>query len=155
MESILQICTAAIGTLGFAVLYNVRGKKLLLLTIGGALGWAVYLLCAAADLTLFVRTLLATMSVAAAAEILARTLHAPVLVSLVPMIIPLVPGKDLYYLMSALVRGEPVQFARSAQQALTAAGAIALGVISVAAIVHLIMGVWEHAVRNRNPKSHS
>ena len=155
MESILQICTAAIGTLGFAVLYNVRGKKLLLLTLGGALGWAVYLLCAAADLTLFLRILLATMSVAATAEILARILHAPVVVSLVPMIIPLVPGKDLYYLMSALIRGESAQLADSAQLALTAAGAIALGVISVAAIVRLIMSVKEHVFGHGHSKHHS
>ena len=32
IQAILQTVTAAIGTAGFAVLFNVRGKKLVLLT---------------------------------------------------------------------------------------------------------------------------
>ena len=43
MESlIIQLIAAGVGTLGFAMLYNVRGKKLFWATFGGFLGWAFY-----------------------------------------------------------------------------------------------------------------
>ena len=41
MESlIIQLIAAGVGTLGFAMLYNVRGKKRIWATFGGFLGWA-------------------------------------------------------------------------------------------------------------------
>ena len=143
-QAILQTVTAAIGTAGFAVLFNVRGKKLVLLTLGGAIGWVVYLLCAYCGLNPFFCALFATMATAVLGELFARILRAPVLVLLVPMLIPLVPGKDLYYFMSALIQGNADEFTRCAQLTLTAAGAIALGVIAVATIVHILMGVHTH-----------
>ena len=39
-------------------------------------------------------------------ELLARAVKAPVIMLLVPMLIPLIPGGDLYYMMSFLVRGQ-------------------------------------------------
>lgn len=144
-QAILQIVTAAIGTAGFSVLFNVRGKKLVLLTLGGAIGWVVYLLCAHCGLNPFFCALFATMTTAVFSELLARILRAPVLVLLVPMLIPLVPGKDLYYFMSALIQDNLEACAHSARLAVTAAGAIALGVIAVATIVHILIGVHVHA----------
>lgn len=143
-QAILQTLTAAIGTAGFAVLFNVRGKKLTLLTLGGAIGWVVYLLCAYCGLNPFFCALFATMTTAILSELFARILRAPVLVLLVPMLIPLVPGKDLYYFMSALIQGKIDECAHSARMAVTAAGAIALGVIAVATIVHILIGVHAH-----------
>lgn len=143
-QAILQTLTAAIGTAGFAVLFNVRGKKLVLLTLGGAIGWVVYLLCAHCGLNPFFCALFATMTTAVFSELFARILRAPVLVLLVPMLIPLVPGKDLYYFMSALIQGNIDECAHSARLAVTAAGAIALGVIVVATLIHIFVGVHTH-----------
>ena len=41
---ILQIITGGIGTVGFAILFNVRGKKLIAAILGGFLSWAAFLL---------------------------------------------------------------------------------------------------------------
>jgi uncharacterized membrane protein YjjB (DUF3815 family) len=41
---ILNSFYALISTLGFAVLFNIKGKNLLFASIGGAIGWFVYLL---------------------------------------------------------------------------------------------------------------
>ena len=38
----IQLAAAGAGTLGFAMLYNVRGKKLFWAAFGGFLGWAFY-----------------------------------------------------------------------------------------------------------------
>ena len=40
----VQTLMGCIGSVGFAVLFNIRGRKLLLAAGGAALAWAVYLL---------------------------------------------------------------------------------------------------------------
>ena len=41
MHPLLQLAAAWVGSLGFAMLFNVRGKKLPLASLGGLLAWAV------------------------------------------------------------------------------------------------------------------
>jgi len=44
MSPVIQIVTGALGSLGFSVLFNIRGKKLLITTLGGLISWSVFLL---------------------------------------------------------------------------------------------------------------
>ena len=37
-----EVLAAAIGVLGIGVLFNVRGKNLILSAVGGGIGWLVY-----------------------------------------------------------------------------------------------------------------
>ena len=143
-QYIIQTLMGALGSVGFAILFNIRGKRLLLFFLGGALDWTVYLLCTHHGCSMFVGLLFATMTAAISSEILARVIHTPVLISLVPMLIPLVPGSDLYYCMDALVRGEKELFLERGSVAISAAGAIALGIVCVTAISHMILSVWKH-----------
>ena len=69
------------------------------------------------------------------------TIVVPVIMLLVPMLIPLSPGGDLYYMMSFLVRGQYEAFGQYAQRVLTEAGAIALGIICVASLMNIIAGL--------------
>ena len=39
MTYFIQILTGTLGAFGFAILYNLRGTKLLIATLGGALSW--------------------------------------------------------------------------------------------------------------------
>ena len=41
---LLQILTGFLGSVGFAVLFNIRGKRLVAASIGGGLSWLFYLL---------------------------------------------------------------------------------------------------------------
>ena len=130
----VQTLMGCIGSVGFAVLFNIRGRKLLLAAGGGALAWAVYLACTCNGLDIFAGLFLAS-------ELLARAVKAPVIMLLVPMLIPLIPGGDLYYMMSFLVRGQYEAFGQYAQRVLTEAGAIALGIICVASLMNIIAGL--------------
>ena len=40
---VLQTVMGAVGSLGFAILFGVRDRKLIPITAGGALAWSVYL----------------------------------------------------------------------------------------------------------------
>ena len=42
MKVILSVLAAGVGTFGFGILFHIRGKKLLLATLAGILGWAAY-----------------------------------------------------------------------------------------------------------------
>ena len=150
---IIQTLMGAVGSVGFAVLFNVRGYRLILFFLGGALDWAVYLLCAHNGCTMFVSVLLATMTAALISEVLARLVRAPVLILLVPMLIPLIPGSDLYYTMDALIRGNQEVFLTRGSMAITVAGAIALGIICMTAISHIIFGIVEH-IHKHSPTEH-
>ena len=118
-----------------------QGQSALLAAGGGALAWAVYLACTCNGLDIFAGLFFATLAAALASELLARAVKAPVIMLLVPMLIPLIPGGDLYYMMSFLVRGQYEAFGQYAQRVLTEAGAIALGIICVASLMNIITGL--------------
>lgn len=149
MQYIIQTLMGALGSVGFAILFNIRGKRLLLFFLGGALDWTVYLLCTHHGCSIFQGLLFATMTATLSSEILARLIQTPVLISLVPMLIPLVPGSDLYYCMDALVRGEQDVFLARGSMAISAAGAIALGIICTTAFSHIIFTVWHHIRKSK------
>ena len=39
---IIQVLTGFIGSIGFAVLFNIRGKRLIAAAIGGLLSWLLF-----------------------------------------------------------------------------------------------------------------
>ena len=43
-SEIMQIFAAFTGAFGFAILYNIRGKKLTFATLGGFLSWSLFLI---------------------------------------------------------------------------------------------------------------
>ena len=144
MQYVIQTLMGAVGAVGFAALFNVKGKRLILFFLGGALDWAVYLTCTHHGCSMFMGLFFATMTAALSSEVLARVIHAPVLISLVPMLIPLVPGSDLYYCMDGLIRGHQDVFLARGGMAVSAAGAICLGIICVTAISHIFSAVYQH-----------
>jgi uncharacterized membrane protein YjjB (DUF3815 family) len=146
---IVQTLMGAIGSVGFAILFNVRGTRLILFFLGGALAWGVYLLCTRNGGSMFLGLLLASMSAAFISEVLARIVHSPVLILLVPMLIPLIPGRDLYYCMDALVRSDKETFFTHGTAAVTAAGAIGLGIICTTALSHIVFSIVGHIHRSK------
>lgn len=151
MGDVIQTLMGAIGAVGFAILFNVPRKQLPLFFLGGALDWAVYLLCVHYGCSPFICMLFATMTAALSSEILARVIHAPVLILLVPMLVPLIPGGALYRSMDALVRGEQENFLAHGSSAIISAGAICLGIICVTAITHTVFTVWDHFRKRHQP----
>ena len=143
-EYIIQTLMGALGAVGFAILFNVRKRQLILLFLGGALDWAIYLLCVHHGYSEFLGLLFATMTAAFTSEVLARILRTPVLILLVPMLVPLIPGGMLYRCMDAFVRTDKELFVTYGTSAVTSAGAIALGIIAMTAISHIVFSIYDH-----------
>ena len=105
-QDLVTVAASFFGSLGFAVLYNTRGRRLLIPAAGGAFFWAVYLVLLHffrnAYLGFFVVAILITLY----SEIWARVLKTPATTVLMPPVIPLIPGGALYYTMDAALRKE-------------------------------------------------
>lgn len=139
LTNLLEIITAGIGALAFGILFNLHGKKLLSVLIGGAISWLAVVLLMLLGLdeatSYFVTALLLSLY----AEVLARVLKAPTTVFIIPSLIPLVPGSSLYYTMAYGLRGESELFSAKALTTLALSTALASGIIIATVLTRLFL----------------
>ena len=133
----VMVLMGLVGTLGFSLLFHVKGKKLIAIALGGAASTAIYLWVLAASGEKAMALLVSTIAIGVLAEVFARLFKAPVISFLVPMLVPLIPGGDLYYTTSFLIRGQSADFAARGESLLWQAGAIAFGIILAACLTHI------------------
>ena len=84
---IIQVLASFVGSFGFAVLYNLRGKKLCMAGISGMVSWIAYLIVWNEMPSTFVANLAAAAVATIYAETMARILKTPVTVFLITGII--------------------------------------------------------------------
>lgn len=144
MNYVLQLAAAFSGSMGFALLFQVRRGKLLLASLGGLLAWAVYLALRPVMPQDVPRFFVASVVLTIYAEILARVVKCPATLFLVTAAVPLIPGGSLYNTMRYFVEGD---FAASSSQGLNTillALAIATGMIVPMSMFQLVrrVRVW-------------
>lgn len=134
----VQLITALLGTLGFAVLFRVRTKHLALAGACGIFTWLLYYTVIFFGGSLFLAAFVASAVATVFAECCARWRHAPAPVFLVPGTIPIVPGGALYYTMRYLLIGDFSLFAEYLMQALLVGIGIGGGIVAVSVAVSLL-----------------
>lgn len=95
---------AALGSLGFAILFNIRGDKLFIAAIIGGAGGLVYDVVLKLDHSVVVSLFFASVVISVLSEAFARVSKCPVTTFLVCALIPLVPGGGMYYTMLEIVQ---------------------------------------------------
>ncbi len=138
MTALLQIFAAFIGTLGFAYMFNIHGKKLLLAALGGLLSWSLFLLLGLAIDEEVTRYFIVSILITLYSEILARLIKTPATTFCIISLIPLVPGGALYYTMAYALSGNSQNFVEKAVYTLELATALSLGIVIVTAVFHYI-----------------
>lgn len=126
---IIQILSGFVGTLGFAVLFNIRGKRFLFGGIGGFLSWSLFVLFSRFLPSEPVNYFLVAMLISAYAEIMARVLKTPTTTFITISLIPLIPGGSLYYTMAYAFESKSALFLEKGVYTLKLAAALALGII--------------------------
>ncbi len=126
---IIQLVTATLATLGFAVIFYVHPRRLLPATLGGFVTCGIYLLTGHFLGGELLPNFLAAAAGAIYAEVCARVTHVPVPVYILPAVIPLVPGSGLYNTMFHLVSGEYGKAASAGWTTLQVALGIAGGIV--------------------------
>lgn len=149
MENTMQIITSFFASAGFALIFNVHGRKTLWIGVGGALSWAAYLFVNDVTGNMFMSLMMASAAVVAVSEVLARKIKVPVIMLMAPMLIPMVPGGALYYTMSYLVRDENAMFAESLRSLLLQAGAIAAGIIVTTSVMTNFFAIYYRVKSNK------
>ena len=144
MSGLVQILMGTLGTLGFNVLFNIRGRKLLLATLGGLISWTVFLALEPLLPSEALRYFLSAAVITVYGEVLARVEKTPTTTFLVPSIIPLIPGSALYYTMNYALGEQWSQFAEQAFYTLQLALSLAVGIIAVTTAVRLLTALLPH-----------
>ena len=133
----IQIITAGISSLGFALLYNVRGKRLIIPFIGGIAGQTLYIaLMFLNNETL--QSFIGTIFLSIYTEIAARIVKTPTTTFLVPNIIIFIPGGLLYFTISSAIREDWLNFIIYGKETLFTAASIAAGIMIVSSIVKIV-----------------
>jgi uncharacterized membrane protein YjjB (DUF3815 family) len=143
MTYFMQIITAFLGSLGFSVIFNIKGTKLFLAASGGILSWGMYLLLAELLYNPVSQTFIAAMLVTFYAEVCARLMRTPTTTFLTASLIPLVPGSGLYYTMSYGVNGMFSNFITSGVHTLALAVALAGGIVVASSVYRIFMVVLQ------------
>ena len=141
MQEIVQVVMATFGAVTFSMIFNVRGSRIVVGGLGAGFAWAVYLFALDQYGDKVMGLLAATLAAGILSEIMARILKTPVTILLVPMLIPLVPGADLYYTTSFLLRGQMQECTERLNLFLREAGSIAFGIILVTCVVQVIQKI--------------
>lgn len=152
MNWILPCLYAFAACFFLAIIYNIHGKKLIPVALGGALGWFVYLLCSGLNRQIY-EYFLAAVVIAIYSEIMARINKVPATIYLIVALIPLVPGGGIYYTMEYCLNSNIEMFEQTGLHTLGIAGALALGVLIVSSAVRLIKAVRVSAKRFPDPSN--
>lgn len=139
LNHILQIFAGFIGTLGFAVWFNIRGKRLAFASLGGFLSWSLYIILSNFISNEAINYLLVSIAVSLYAEIVARLLKTPTTPFLTTSLVPLIPGASLYYTMSYAFGENIGMFSQKAIYTLELASALALGIIISTTIAKIFL----------------
>lgn len=135
---LLNSLYAFISTLGFGILFNIRGKKLVLASLGGAVCWFAYLLFTRMHISITASLFFATIAGELYSEVMARLVKTPVTTFIICSIIPLVPGSGMYYTMLESVQGNINGSISLGFETLANAGAIAVGILLISSVARLI-----------------
>lgn len=135
---IIQIITGLIGTFGFSVLFNIRGKRLALSTLGGFLSWFLFIILNRIIGIEPLAYFLVAALISVYAEVMARVVKTPTTTFITPSLIPLIPGGSLYYTMAYALESDVERFTEKAIYTLELASVLALGIIVATAFAKLI-----------------
>lgn len=138
MNPVIYMLMGCLGTLGYNILFNIRGVKLALATLGGLLCCMVFFALEPLFPGESIRYCLTAAVVTAYGEILARVQKTPTTTFLVPSIVPLIPGSALYYTMNYALNEQWSEFGQQAFYTLQLTFALAAGIIAMTTVVRLI-----------------
>ena len=130
-DAIIQILTGMGGSIGFAFLFNIRGRHLIFAAVGGFMSWSIFLLLGAFIQDEALRYLIVSAIITVYSEILARKLKAPACIFCIISLIPLVPGGALYYSAQYALSAESALFISKAIYTLKLTIGLSLGIVIV------------------------
>ena len=147
VTEIVQITSGFVGSIGFATLFNIRGKKFIAVSVGGLISWFLFVVLSRWIPSEPINYFVVACSISAYSEIMAIVLKTPAATFVTTSLIPLIPGGSLYYTMSHAFSGNSELFLQKAISTLKLSAALALGIIISSTCARLL-----HKALNKRAK---
>ena len=151
LDPVMSLAMAVPASVGFALKFGMkRPSRLIASALGGLLTWIAYLGVSHLGAEDFASCFIAAAVGGICSQLMARGLHAPSTVFLVPALIPLVPGRALYYTMSSILAAERERASYWASSTAVQALGIALGIVFVLVVLSAVRAVTRRANIHKN-----
>ncbi|WP_027128540.1 threonine/serine exporter family protein [Fusobacterium perfoetens] len=134
----IQVIAAIITTIGFGIIFNIKGKNLFHTGIAGGISWAIFLLGKYFYLSDGPTYFLATLCLSIYSEIMARKLKTPVTTLLIAALIPLAPGGGIYYMMYNIIEKNYLIAFEKGMSTFIIAGAMSIGIFTATNIMRIV-----------------
>lgn len=130
----MHIICPFVGTVGFAIMFNVPKRYYLSCGFTGAAGWLVYHIAVSAGCSAATASFFGTLIVVLLSRILTVVMKCPITIFLVSGIIPLVPGAGIYYTVFYMVTNELAEATKRGLESAKVAFAIVLAIVFVVSL---------------------
>ena len=137
-----------LASLGFGILFNIKGKNLILAGIGGAIGGMVYKLVLFLGGSELIAMFSGSVVFSLYSEILARVCKTPVTTFIICALIPLVPGGGMYRTMQQAIAGNIDKALAIGLNTISIAGVLVLGIL----LVSTLMRAFYHMQKERKAR---
>lgn len=146
---LVQLVTAFVSSVTFAVVLKINRRHLVNAGICGILTYAAYFGIATLTSSLFWAAFVSSAVAALFSEVNARISKAPSIVMLMPGVVPIVPGGNLYRCVRNFICGMPA----ASLAELATAGAISLGMAGGIVSLTIIYGIIKDHITKQRKKS--
>ncbi len=134
-EILSNVFCSFMGTVGFAIMYNVPKKYYLGCGVTGMAGWIMYLIVNGQNyMTSSVASFFGAFVVVLMSRILSVRMKCPITIFLISGIFPLVPGVGIYNTVYYIVTNQLTQAAIKGIESVKIAFAIVMGIVIVVSV---------------------
>ena len=134
-EILSNLFCSFMGTVGFAIMYNVPKKYYLGCGATGMAGWIMFLIVNAQNhITSSVASFFGAFVIVLMSRILSVKMKCPITIFLISGIFPLVPGVGIYNTVYYIVTNQLTQAALKGIESLKIAFAIVMGIVIVVSV---------------------
>ncbi|MGL5124349.1 MAG: threonine/serine exporter family protein [Fusobacteriaceae bacterium] len=153
MTIFIRIISAFLVSVCFGTIFSLKGKKLFFAGVSGGVGWFAYEVFKFLNFSDPASYFLASVAITFSAEIIAKKLNTTVTVSLIPGLIPLVPGGGIYYTLFYLLHKNISSATEKGLESFILSGSLAFGILFVTTIFGIISKIKKlQKITKKQPK---
>lgn len=131
---IIEVISSFFVAYSFGILFNIKGKYLIIAGVGGSIGWFLYKFCVQISLGESFSLFIASIGFSIYCESCARLYKTPSTILSVCCLIPLVPGYGIYNTLYAFLIKDYIQAIDYGVSTISNACSLALGIILISTI---------------------
>lgn len=140
----IEIVYAFFATFFFAIIFSLRGEKLFFSSLCGALGWYALIVTQNLKYSKVASFFIAAITITIVSELVAKKLKTPVTTTLIPALIPLVPGGGIYYTMYYMVTNEFLAARVKGMETISITVALSVGIFLVSTFFQIFNKLFRY-----------